>query len=815
MICCIVKECRWRADSVLSLGRHLRIVHEPLQIYECNYDNCMRRYNFRCSFLRHVRTHLRQNENPDISIENRILHHCQSEENQVEHVEDISSAPLPNELHVDDLQSAEIARLSAKFEKLNTSFNLKWLDQDNVARKFVFEIQRDFKSAVINPIQEIVGIMSDAGSISPSAKHTLTTMMDSLSQSETEYKFKKKLKEMKLYEDPIIFTISSELRPGVSSYFADMVIDDVKGFLMPLHFDIKCYLESKQVLSTILSNLKPSTDGMLRSPIDGSLWRSKTCDQPDKLIIPINLFFDDFTTSDTISPHSSSTKICGIYYYIPCLPPYVLSKLNNILVAGYFMAQDRKRFNNEELLHKLIDVFISLEETGINVSHEGIDKQIYFMISFITGDNLALSEVLDLVESPAANFYCRFCKRNKQQRENDTIEHEEFLRTEKSYEEDLSSGDVSLTGIKRESAFNRIPSFAAISNAYFDVMHDLVEGVCLYGLSHCLKFFILSKKYFTLDDLNCRKNLFVFGNLHSANIPNDIKDVNLVKQKIKMTASEIITITRFLPLIIGKLVPQNDPVWNYFCNLIKIFDLLMQSDISLVMLDHLKQIIKIHHEQYITLFKDKLKPKHHNLVHYATAIKMSGSLKRQWAMRCEAKHKQAKQYCRVNSNKKSLCTSLITKISYKFANSLLNNNFITPYFDIDASHVQNTQMLSTHVDLLEASGWNNSSFKYVSEFQKQGSIYSNGSIFYVQKQMIINIYEIEAIILTNTEELLLICNRFESKQFDNHLQSYELEKRNESCVISDLKKHETKLINIHSLDSKMYLRMCNFIVIGT
>lgn len=293
------------------------------------------------------------------------------------------------------------------------------------------------------------------------------------------------------------------------------------------------------------------------------------------------------------------------------------------------MSEDRKFYGNEDLFTNLIEILIDLETEGLEITYEGQQIRVYFMLAFITGDNLGLSGILDLTESVRAHYYCRRCKRNREQREEDVVEYGDSLRTIQNYEYDLMLQDVSKTGIKNNSIFNKIPSFHIVYNVYFDLMHDLWEGVCVYGLGHCLNYFINVKKYLRLDELNRRKNMFVFGNLNSCKIPNDIKDINLSKSKIKMTASEVKTFVKFLPLIIGDKIPTNDNVWLYFCNLLKICDILMLREVSLSLIDVLRDVIVDHHNEYQKLFKDCLKPKHHNLVHYPSFLLCSGTPRHQ------------------------------------------------------------------------------------------------------------------------------------------------------------------------------------------
>lgn len=561
--------------------------------------------------------------------------------------------------------------------------------------------------------------------------------------------------------------------------------------LMPIKFQLRKYLESAGVLKTILDHLSPSKDGYVRTVVDGTVWQART--DPAKTVIPLNLFFDDFTTTDTVSPHAASTSICGIYYYIPCLPSYVLSKLVNILIAGYVLTEDRKLFSNDVLFTSLIDILIELETDGLEISYEGNSIRVYFMLAFITGDNLGLSGILDLVESTRANFYCRMCKRNYEQRQTDLIEYSKSLRTRQNYESDLQLADPSQTGIKNNCVFNKIPSFHLVCNVYFDVMHDLWEGVCLYGLQHCLHYFITIKKYFSLDDLNRRKNLFVFGKLNSSNIPNDIKELNFAKNKLRMTASEVKTFVTFIPLIIGDKIPTNDEVWLYFCNLLKICHILMLRQVNASLIHILRNLVSNHHEQYQHLFNDTLKPKHHNLVHYSSFILSSGTPRHQWAMRGEAKHKEAKQYCRSNNNKLNLCKSLGIKVGYKFAYNVINNVFIPPAIDLSESkrtpHDQSSQ--------------------YLNKFTKYGSVYAQGTIFVIDYGSMIKLFELERILIDRDENISLIGLKIQYQHFNEHLQSFEVIKTSEAELISNINHVNIRATNLHTLNGKLYYRYCN------
>lgn len=239
------------------------------------------------------------------------------------------------------------------------------------------------------------------------------------------------------------------------------VVDQIQGVLMPIQFMLTKYLESEQVLKTILQNLKQSEDGLFRSMVDGSIWQRKTEDMAEGIIVPLNIFFDDFTTVDTTSHHARTTSICGIYMSIPCLPSYLLGRISNILTVGFIKTEDRKAFPLERVLYKLIDTLSQLETTGINIIYDGTERNIRFVLGFVLGDNLGVNGILSFVECFRANYFCRICKRIRSQTETDYKEYGEFYRTKSNYEKDVQLAEVSQTGIKGPSIFNQIYPFTS------------------------------------------------------------------------------------------------------------------------------------------------------------------------------------------------------------------------------------------------------------------------------------------------------------------------------------------------------------------
>lgn len=111
--------------------------------------------------------------------------------------------------------------------------------------------------------------------------------------------------------------------------------------------------------------------------------------------------------------------------------------------------------------------------------------------------------------------------------------------------------------------------------------------------------------------------------------------------------------------------------------------------------ERLKFLIKRHHMQYIHLFNDTLKPKHHLMLHYFTVILKSGPPRNYWCFRFEAMHKEFKAYARAITSRKNISVSLAKKYQLKFAYSLQQPKSDTCFF-VQENHI----IQSTHMDLI-------------------------------------------------------------------------------------------------------------------
>ena len=124
-------------------------------------------------------------------------------------------------------------------------------------------------------------------------------------------------------------------------------------------------------------------------------------------------------------------------------------------------------------------------------------------------------------------------------------------------------------GINRTSILEEVPGFSVVTGLPHDIMHDLFEGFVHYELKLLLSYCVRQQKYFTIKDLNHRISVFDFGEEDRPFLdPAITKAPN--ERSIRQSAAQTITLVKYLPLLLGDTIPEDDLYWYSFLLLIKI-----------------------------------------------------------------------------------------------------------------------------------------------------------------------------------------------------------------------------------------------------
>ena len=81
-------------------------------------------------------------------------------------------------------------------------------------------------------------------------------------------------------------------------------------------------------------------------------------------------------------------------------------------------------------------------------------------------------------------------------------------------------------------------------------------------------------------------------------------------------ASESWTLARMLPLLVGDLVPDDDPHWLNFLLLLSIIDIIMAPKTTRALAAYLRELILQHHTAFKELYPERpITPKMHYIIH--------------------------------------------------------------------------------------------------------------------------------------------------------------------------------------------------------
>lgn len=614
------------------------------------------------------------------------------------------------------------------------------------------------------------------------------TFKATLKKFNTSHKRSKILKKERDFLELIEFVVGERSRKIKRSCDGQvkMISNYATGILFPLREMLKKNFETPSVYDLVFrykEKLENETN-VISNFVQSKLWKRTVADLPNnsKQILPLFLFYDDFETGNALGSHAGTNKLGGVYISLPFLPPEYQSSLSSILHALLFWSKDREEFGNFAVFRTLLDELKFLESEGIELDLPQGKTTVYFKLGLVIGDNLGLHSLLGFIESFNANYSCRFCKMNKIQRSFATMEDKAFCRTVESYLIDLQLQDPSRTGIKADCIFHYLPNFHVTRNRSVDIMHDMLEGVCLFDIVLILKYYIYEAKLFTLEQLNSYMESHNYGT--SSNIPPPIMANHLKNDTLRMSAAEMSNFFLHLGTLVGHLIPRNDPVWQVYLILRQIFALVTSISIQEGCSELLSSLVKEHHRLAQTVLHRKLKPKDHLLLHYGSVMADCGPLIHLWGMRFESKHKESKDVLASSNCKTNICKSIAVKVQWKLSHGLHTEKIFTlgekcgplqPYILKDlpisfANNLLNDMKLFSSV--VQTTMW----------IERNGSLYKPGMVLCVgENDNHLQFGVIKYIFIDNN--VLYFVTQGLSTLFNDHIYAYEVFSASSTCNI--------------------------------
>ena len=189
-------------------------------------------------------------------------------------------------------------------------------------------------------------------------------------------------------------------------------------------------------------------------------------------------------------------------------------------------------------------------------------------------------------------------------------------------------------------------------------------------------------------------------NAFRGNKVSNICETQLKNGYLILTASEMSFLISYFGILIGDLIPDDDPVWDFFLTLFEIIDLINSSVISEDDIAHLKSLIKSHNEQYQELFNEKLKPKHHIITHYPRVIKTLGPVKYLAGQKFEAFHKRSKQFSSLVTSRVNIIFTLALKLQLDLCFRILSKKGLQDVIEFGCT-IQTVKIKNTTIAKLK------------------------------------------------------------------------------------------------------------------
>ena len=682
-------------ESSAKLIAHVTIFHSDKvrsNSLKCGQPKCSRSFDRLSCYSRHVKSHAR--DLLPVSIPSESIPVDVNASVDARHCTETNSETIDECGATDDRQSLAVQCNPVEYEtSLNNAvlgFLGKLYSIDTLPRchvQLIIEYVNDLLHGTHFQMlrdKSLAGTMNDDDDL----RQLFGTFLNMFSGLETEHKRIKEFKESGAYIQPEQFVLGSALLPVRHSGYTRMEPVNLVGQFVSMLKTLKGFFELPNVFKSTLSYMRmlESKDGsVLENFVQGSLWKEKI--KPlfgEKIVLPLNLYFDEFEPGDSNGQHSGTYKIGAMYYNIPCIPPEYRSCIENIFLACIVYASD-KYFENEEVFRLVLNDIEVLENEGITiVTDDGEEFRIYFVLCLMLGDNLGVHQVLGFAEGFRANYFCIRCKAHRNVTEHQTVLLPQFLRTPAQYQADVDRNDLTSTGIRNACIWNRCKGYHCIENFCFDLMHDLDEGAWDYDMSLLISALIL-KGRFTLETLNNRVQAFDYGPCEG-NKPGLITEDHLNKSKFKFTAAESLTFVRYFGMIIGDLIkPEDEKLWRLYQIIHELVSMLVCPKIVKEHIPIMAALITEHHRLYLELFPwQTLKPKHHNMLHYIELLLKVGPLSLLSCWRLEARHRPFVRISKVNCNYVNLPLTLAVKNQLKFCQRLLSQKGFESRFEMSS-----------------------------------------------------------------------------------------------------------------------------------
>lgn len=775
--------CKKQFGNPHDLCRHIRNYHKTLTPYRCYDKNCRQAFMKLFNYERHLKRFHASDTEIDISISRNFSDKCINNKDG-----DLSCKDLaPNQFSLINSFCNTRTSKREQFENDVLQYCSETCSKSSVPFSSIISSISSTSSFLQNTVNylksETEFFLTENGIKHENNTESLMATFDfaasSLSAFDSKYKIINAIKASGRFIEPKEIILGTryeqKLIDGIPHQFlkndtcqyisiAETMKKNISidGFL---HI-FKTYKQSKSQRNAALSSIQ-----------DGFYYYSNLILSSMDTIV-IELYIDDVELTNPLGSHTGVHKLGFVYFKIKDLPVHLQSSLDSIFITNIHYYLDVEKYGYQTILNELIQDLKKLSDEGIEFQGNTYKVAVWQVV----GDNLGLNKLLGFVESFSANFCCRLCLAKKDILHKMVKEDISLLRNKVEHDMHVNkvcSGDITTSecGVRSPCCLNDLSYWHVTSNLVVDVMHDLFEGWCASETFLILHQFIFKAKIFTYGLLNDRIINFNYGKYESSSKPMPInreKVLNLDGSS-GQSASQMWTLIRSIPLLIGDKITEDNEFWQLFNLMLKLIDTIMAPVITLPETYELAENIADHHRLFLELFPNKhLSPKMHFAVHYSRIIRQLGPPVRYWSMRYESKHYPSKRCASASKNFVNIAKTVATRHQLQTAHTLHEKYFkCNTISDVLGTSYGKMHSLKEHNLKLEINGLSeNSEVMQCNSFCYNGTTYSKNMVVFVSCIDELLIFGKIKEMFVHNNNAFLICEMYESLGFDSHFHSY-------------------------------------------
>ena len=478
-----------------------------------------------------------------------------------------------------------------------------------------------------------------------------------------------------------------------------------KFYHIPLPQTLKKLLSLEEFQSEILNPHIMADSNILG---DGSLFKAHPLFSSDVHALQIIAYYDEMEIVNPIGSYVKKHKLGCLFFFLANVRPQYRSTFKAIHLVSVARSQDIDYYGIDKFLTPFVEDLKEIYCDGIAGFLNGEPHTYYGALIAFLADTLAAHALGGFKGSMSfALRICRTCMISPPEISGCVSEIDCQLRNPDTHFEQcallygpLQDHYSTSFGINRLSILEEVPGFSVVTGLPHDIMHNLFEGVVPYELKllilHCV-----CMKYFTIDVLNERINAYDFVSDRPTLI--DARIVSTSAMKIRQSASQMMHLSRELPMLVADLIPSDDENWYSFLVLLKICTIALSPVCTYDTISFLRVLI----EEKLELFKklypvNSMIPKQHYMVHYPSQISRLGPLIQSWNMRQESKLSFIKRVSR-RSNYKNVCLTVAKKHQFWLCHQMVSSQLLTP--TLDQSNKQLSCVLSEEEDYLQSTNY--------------------------------------------------------------------------------------------------------------